>query len=151
MPWKNLREEIEELFAEEAPTVLGKYLHGLRCSTPLALKHARSAAWNAAHPLKCREATKKYKAKKAKERKKKLAKRKADKAYRSRNPELKRAKRAAQVRKWREANPEAWRDIQAKSRAKHPYKSTGKPRGRPVKSMTPHAIYLRAWKLKQKA
>ena len=118
MAFKNLHQDLLELFSEEAPTVLGRHLNGVRRSTPLALKHERSAAWNAAHPLKCHEATKRYKAKK-----------KAEKE--------RRAKRAAYLRGWKTDKERArhaacmrLRRAEGKEKKRPP---TGNPIGRPKK------------------
>jgi hypothetical protein len=89
--FRNLREEILELFEETAPVRLG-WDDKLKKSMPLALKRARADAWAAANPLKMKQAYAKYRA----------AHPEVLRAWKKANPEKVRAARLREFAKRRE-------------------------------------------------
>lgn len=113
MAFRNLREEILELFEETAPVRLG-YDDKLKKSMPLALKRARAEAWAAANPLKMKQAYAKYRA----------AHPEALKAWKKANPEK---VRAAKLRQYaaRKADPDYKAKAAAYQRARYLKKKGG--------------------------
>jgi hypothetical protein len=102
--YRNLQREILELFAETAPTipdvVRNKHtgedtIHRLWVTMSSKTHAIKSAAWNAAHPQKVREAEVRYRLKH------KDAKRARDKAWKAANPERVQAMRLREYAKRR--------------------------------------------------